>query len=259
MDWEQYEHEHQQRLENAREHAATLRLDEIDVAHWDLMRFDTIWPYYERLRQESPVFFHERSIAGPYWSVTSYDLVKAVDTDAARFSSEPSIGLFTPEEADDTSSFIAMDDPKHAEHRKVVAPVSLTGVIRKEPAGTLFSTLGEWTADASWASAAGSLVSRSNAILLFNDTEEPATMAVPPGSWTLPDGSTVGATLSLQPFSSAVLVTAAAVAPSPPYYAASGIDWRADTPVETYLGNDSLIFADDFESGHALAWIVATQ
>ncbi|MEQ8859152.1 MAG: cytochrome P450 [Pseudomonadales bacterium] len=124
MDFQQYEHEHQQRLENARSHAVSLSLDEIDVAHWDLMRFDTIWPYYERLRQESPVFFHERSIAGPYWSVTSYDLVKTVDTDAARFSSEPSIGLFTPEEADDTSSFIAMDDPKHAEHRKVVAPVA---------------------------------------------------------------------------------------------------------------------------------------
>ena len=124
MNWEQYEHEHQQRLENARAHAATLSLDEIDVAHWDLMRFDTIWPYYERLRQESPVYHHEDSIVGPYWSVTSYDLVKAVDTDPVRFSSEPSIGLFTPPEEDSANSFIAMDDPKHAEHRKVVAPVA---------------------------------------------------------------------------------------------------------------------------------------
>ncbi len=124
MDWQQYELEHQQRLENARAHAATLPLEEIDVAHWDLMRFDTIWPYYERLRQESPVYYHQNSIVGPYWSVTSYDLIKAVDTDAARFSSEPSIGLFTPPEQDDSSSFIAMDDPQHAEHRKAVAPVA---------------------------------------------------------------------------------------------------------------------------------------
>ena len=124
MDWRQYELEHQQRLENARAHAAALPLEEIDVANWDLMRFDTIWPYYERLRRESPVYFHEQSIVGPYWSVTSYDLVKAVDTDPARFSSEPSIGLFTPEEPDDSSSFIAMDDPQHAEHRKSVAPVA---------------------------------------------------------------------------------------------------------------------------------------
>lgn len=124
MDWQQYELEHQQRLQNARDHAASLPLAEIDVAHWDLMRFDTIWPYYERLRRESPVYYHENSIVGPYWSVTSYDLIKAVDTDAARFSSEPSIGLFTPPEQDDSSSFIAMDDPQHAEHRKAVAPVA---------------------------------------------------------------------------------------------------------------------------------------
>ncbi|MCB1684082.1 MAG: cytochrome P450 [Pseudomonadales bacterium] len=129
MNWQQYELEHQQRLENARSHAANLPLEDIDLAHWDLMRFDTIWPYYERLRQESPVYYHEKSIVGPYWSVTNYDLVKAVDTDPVRFSSEPSIGFFTPEQfepgqANDTSSFISMDDPKHAEHRKAVAPVA---------------------------------------------------------------------------------------------------------------------------------------
>jgi cytochrome P450 len=124
MDWQQYELEQEQRLENARAHAATLPLEAIDVAHWDLMRFDTIWPYYERLRRESPVYHHENSIVGPYWSVTSYDLIKAVDIDAARFSSEPTIGLETPREQDDASSFIAMDDPKHAQQRKAVAPVA---------------------------------------------------------------------------------------------------------------------------------------
>ena len=80
MDWQQYEHEHQQRLENARAHAATLTLEEIDISHWDLMRYDTIWPYFERLRRESPVFYHEESIVGPFWSITNYELVKAVDT-----------------------------------------------------------------------------------------------------------------------------------------------------------------------------------
>jgi cytochrome P450 len=88
------------------------------------MRFDTIWPYFERLRREAPVYFHENSIAGPFWSVTSYDLIKAVDTDAERFSSEPTIGLNAPAEQDNASSFIAMDDPKHAVQRKAVAPVA---------------------------------------------------------------------------------------------------------------------------------------
>jgi len=146
MDFQQYELEHQQQLENARSQAASLPLEEIDVAHWDLMRFDTIWPYYERLRREAPVYFHEHSIVGPYWSVTSYDLVKAVDMDPVRFSSEPSIGLFTPEEANGGSSFIAMDDPRHAEHRKVVAPAAgprnlaaLAPTIRERVAGILDS------------------------------------------------------------------------------------------------------------------------
>jgi cytochrome P450 len=124
VDWQQYELEHEQRLDNARAHAATLPLEEIDVAHWDLMRFDTIWPYFERLRREAPVYHHENSIVGPYWSVTSHELIKAVDIDAARFSSEPTIGLETPREQNDASSFIAMDDPKHAQQRKAVAPVA---------------------------------------------------------------------------------------------------------------------------------------
>jgi len=124
VDWQQYELEHQQRLESARAHAAALPLEEIDVAHWDLMRFDTIWPYFERLRRESPLYYHQNSIVGPYWSVTNYDLVKAVDTDPQQFSSEPTIGLNVPAEQDNASSFIAMDDPKHAQQRKAVAPVA---------------------------------------------------------------------------------------------------------------------------------------
>lgn len=124
MDWQQYQLQHEQQLNRARAHAASLPLEEIDVAHWDLMRFDTIWPYFERLRREAPVYYHENSIVGPYWSVTSYDLIKAVDTDAGRFSSEPTIGLDPPPEQDAASSFIAMDDPKHAQQRKAVAPVA---------------------------------------------------------------------------------------------------------------------------------------
>ena len=139
-------------------------------------------------------------------------------------------------------------------HTTFVAPTTVAGVIRKEPDGTLFNTLGEWTADASWASSTGSLISRSNATLLFNDTEGAAVMPVPPGTWTFPDGSATGATVSLQPFRSAVLVTTTAVPATPPYRSASGIDWRADTPVETYLGNDSLVFSDGFESGDTGMW-----
>ncbi|MDA1074528.1 MAG: cytochrome P450 [Proteobacteria bacterium] len=124
MNWQQYESEREQQLEDARRKAASMPLSEIDVGHWDLMRADTIWPYFERLRREAPVYFHEDSIVGPFWSVTSYALVKAIDTDAARFSSEPTIGLNVGSEQDNASSFIAMDNPEHATQRKAVAPVA---------------------------------------------------------------------------------------------------------------------------------------
>jgi parallel beta-helix repeat protein len=137
-----------------------------------------------------------------------------------------------------------------------VAPTAVGGVIRKEPDGTLFNTLAEWTADAPWASSVGSLISRSNAVLLLNDTEEAAAVAVPTGSWTYPDGTPVGATVALGPFRSVLLVTSEPAPSSPPYHAASGIDWRADAPVSTYLGDDGLIFADGFETADTGAWIV---
>lgn len=124
MDWQQYELEREQRLANARDHAASIPLDEIDVGHWDLMRNDTIWPYFERLRREAPIYHHKNSIVGSFWSVTNYEQIKAVDTDATQFSSEPSIGLNEVTEEESASSFISMDDPQHSVHRKAVAPVA---------------------------------------------------------------------------------------------------------------------------------------
>lgn len=124
MEWQQYELEREQRLANARDHAASIPLEEIDVGHWDLMRDDTIWPYFERLRREEPVYYHKDSIVGPFWSVTNYELIKAVDSDAEQFSSEPTIGLNEVSAEDSASSFISMDDPHHAVQRKAVAPVA---------------------------------------------------------------------------------------------------------------------------------------
>jgi len=139
-------------------------------------------------------------------------------------------------------------------HTAFIAPTTTGGVIRRKPDNALFSTLGQWTTDAPWASSAGSSMERANATLLFNDTETPATMTVPAGSWTLPGGGAVGSSVELQPFASVVLVTAAAVPASPPYHAASGIDWRAAEPVTSYLGDDTSIFADGFESADTGSW-----
>jgi parallel beta-helix repeat protein len=139
-------------------------------------------------------------------------------------------------------------------HTAFVSPMTADGVMRSKPDNTLYDTLGGWTAAASWASAAGSSLERANAVLLFNDTDSEAVMEVPTGSWTFPGGGAVGSTVTLAPFRSTVLVTTDPIAADPPYHAASGIDWRAATPVATYLGDDGTLFADGFESGGTGAW-----
>ena len=119
MNWQQRE----ATLEAAREHAYSLPLEQLDVTHWDLFRNDTLWPFFERLRNEQPVYFHEHTKSGAFWSVTSFELIKAVDIDHQRFSSEPNIGLVSLLEDQELPMFIAMDEPKHAQQRKVVQPV----------------------------------------------------------------------------------------------------------------------------------------
>ncbi len=122
-----------------------------------------------------------------------------------------------------------------------VLPASGAGLVRPE-GGKDHDTVEAWAAAVpAWASATESRLTRGNAILLFNDTEAEAVMAVPAGTWTRTDGTAVGATVTVAPFRSVVLVTSAAVATTPPYHAASGIDWRAETPTQEVLTATPLI------------------
>lgn len=112
-----------ERLDAARAHANSIPLEKIDVARAELFETDTHWPYFERLRAEAPVHFCADSEFGPYWSVSTYDLIKQVDTSHEIFSSEPTIVIDDPDEDFELPMFIAMDPPKHDEQRKVVSPV----------------------------------------------------------------------------------------------------------------------------------------
>ena len=111
------------RLSLARETAYGIPLAKLNVANAELFEQDIIWPYFERLRAEAPVHYCEESEFGPYWSVSSYDLIKEVDTNHDVFSSEPTIVIDDPDEDFELPMFIAMDPPKHDEQRKVVSPV----------------------------------------------------------------------------------------------------------------------------------------
>jgi len=110
--------------DEARDAAYSTPLEQIDVADPLLFKNNTMWPYFERLRNEAPVHYcTTNEEAGPYWSITRYKDIMAVDTNHQVFSSEGSIVLRDQDEDFKLPMFIAMDPPKHDEQRKTVSPI----------------------------------------------------------------------------------------------------------------------------------------
>jgi cytochrome P450 len=111
--------------DEARMRAYSMPLEEMHPGDPDLFRTNTFWPYFERLRAEDPVHWCKDSEFGPYWSVTRYNDIMAVDTNHAVFSSDAALGGITIRDARPDlrrPSFIAMDPPKHDVQRKTVSP-----------------------------------------------------------------------------------------------------------------------------------------
>ncbi len=116
----------------AAEIAAT-PLDQLNPARVDRFANDTIWPVFERLRREDPVHFTPDSEYGPYWSVTKWNDIMAVDTNHEAFSSADGIGLANLAMMAEQekvmgarrrggAGFITMDEPEHGPARKAVSP-----------------------------------------------------------------------------------------------------------------------------------------
>ena len=135
-------------IDAARAEAYATPLAEIDPSLGERFRDDTIWPFFERLRREDPVHFTAQSRFGPYWSVTRYNDILEVDSNAAAFSSASGVGI---NDGGGTLGplpmFIAMDPPKHDAQRKVVSPIvsphnlmSMEPIIR-ERAGRILDSL----------------------------------------------------------------------------------------------------------------------
>lgn len=106
--------------------AASMPIEAIDVADPDLFQQDVIWPYFERLRKDDPVHHAVSPEFGPYWSVTKYEDIMAVDTNHQVFSSSwehGGITLFDQIQDFQLPMFIAMDPPKHDEQRITVQPI----------------------------------------------------------------------------------------------------------------------------------------
>ena len=108
---------------DARALAYATPLDQINPAQPALFKANEMWWNFERLRAEDPVHLTPESEFGPYWSITRYNDIMAVDTNHQVFSSEPGITIGSGNDPDGGANmFISMDPPKHDVQRKTVSP-----------------------------------------------------------------------------------------------------------------------------------------
>ena len=126
---------------SARERAFSMPIEQIDPANPLLFADDTVGHLFERLRRDDPVHLSHSPLFGPYWSITKYNDIMAVDTNHAVFSSDWTHGGITIGDrpmGERLQMFIAMDPPRHDEQRKAVSPIvapanlaNMEGLIRE--------------------------------------------------------------------------------------------------------------------------------
>ena len=116
------------------EYAYSTPLEDLDVSDPSFWPDERMWAIFQRLRDEDPLHYCKEGWTsefrepddepvGPYWSVTRFEDIMAIDTDHHRFSSEPAIVLPNPGHDFPLPMFIAMDQPKHDVQRRTVGPI----------------------------------------------------------------------------------------------------------------------------------------
>ena len=131
----------------AQPQAQQRRLASIDVSDPHLYQDDSWRAPFAQLRRDDPVHYCEASPFGPYWSVTRYDDIFAVELDHENYSSSSELGgiqVTDQPKGQEFANFIRMDPPGHTAHRRTVAPivapsnlVNLEPLIRKRTADVL--------------------------------------------------------------------------------------------------------------------------
>lgn len=99
-----------------------LPLETLDVAKAAIFQANAQGAYFKRLRTEAPIHYCPDSMHGPYWSITRYADILAVDTNAADFSSQDNIVIGDVDPEQMVPMFIAQDAPVHAPQRKAAQP-----------------------------------------------------------------------------------------------------------------------------------------
>ena len=137
----------------------TPTVDPLDVSRAELYRDDVWQEPFRTLRATSPVHRTEHSDFGPYWSISTYKPIVAVESQPELFSSEAggiTLADFIEERHDvRMPMFIAMDRPKHTGQRRTVSPaftpsemVRMTDNIRMRTAEILDSL--DWNKEFDW-------------------------------------------------------------------------------------------------------------
>jgi cytochrome P450 len=103
--------------------AGEMALTDIDVSDARLYSQDAWRPYFARLREQDPVHYQANSPFGPFWSITRFEDIVAIDSNHEAFSSEPTIVIGDLGEDLPVTQFISMDPPMHDVQRKAVQPV----------------------------------------------------------------------------------------------------------------------------------------
>ena len=128
-------------------------IEAVDPAQPDLFAQDSFWPIFERLREDDPVHHVVSPDYGPFWSITRWNDIMAVDSNHGAFSSADGITLQSLESKAEQArrgtrpSFISMDPPRHDEQRKTVSPVvapsnlQVLGPVIRERAGQILDRL----------------------------------------------------------------------------------------------------------------------
>ncbi len=97
-------------------------LETLDPSRAELFQSGAHHAYFKRLRAEDPVHYTADSPFGPYWSITRFHDIVAVDTNHQAFSSNRDIVIGDNPEGFAPPMFIAMDPPRHDVQRKTATP-----------------------------------------------------------------------------------------------------------------------------------------
>ncbi len=113
--------------------ANEIPIEDFNVSDPELYRTDKWRPFFRRLREKAPVHYCHDSLYGPYWSVSSYDLVTEVELNPQVYSNRAEFGGIQLQNIAlnmNRPSFVSMDPPEHTGRRRAVAPIANRSSLR---------------------------------------------------------------------------------------------------------------------------------